>query len=289
MQIAELALKYIQATIWPGVAILTLWYLRDRIPDLLNRITSAEAPGIRLDFGEQIAEAQAAINGAEDLAEDPPEEKSPVRDAEPAGGELPSRNDPIEAGDDITDPTIRMTAHSESGQLSPFLVGNLEELLAATKRTNSVRLNLILSHARRARSNRARVQRQWGALTGGIIRAMDEIVPLEWDWGERSEIAQSQLDALHALTGSKLISEVSGAYRILARAYKELPSKVKAVDAEAFMESAEKIAFEFDNALKSMDRETFAAPRRKRMREIPMSRIRRAADTSAAENANQTS
>ncbi|RCV48458.1 hypothetical protein [Marinitenerispora sediminis] len=63
MEIAELVLEYIRVLVWPVVVVVLAFLLRDRLRELLTRMTSAEALGARAEFAVSAALADQAIDG----------------------------------------------------------------------------------------------------------------------------------------------------------------------------------------------------------------------------------
>lgn len=66
MEVAKLILEYINAIIWPAVALIAILTLRKKIPTLLTRVRSVEAFGASLTFSEEIREAQRSLDQEED-------------------------------------------------------------------------------------------------------------------------------------------------------------------------------------------------------------------------------
>ncbi|MFC7327255.1 hypothetical protein [Marinactinospora rubrisoli] len=63
MEIAELVLEYVRVLVWPVVVLVLAFLLRDRLRELLTRLTSAEALGARAEFAVSAALADEAIEG----------------------------------------------------------------------------------------------------------------------------------------------------------------------------------------------------------------------------------
>lgn len=276
MGIAELILKYVQALIWPAVLLGILWSLRSRVPFLVDRITSAEAPGgFRLDFSERLAQLRDSVDtGTDEQAEiDSPEEE---RDPSENHANAMSQGLPREE-DHQQELTVHTNDIAYAPELSLFRVVDRESLVQAAqkgrRKASTVRLR---QHFDRPRSNRGKVVNSWDSVTAQVTSAMDQIIPIEWSKGDSGEIAQAQIDALYALTGISSVEELSRSYRLLRNVYKDMPGRVKEQDAENFMESASSISEKLATLLRNVDAELNEVPRRRRIRAVSMEEVERA-------------
>lgn len=63
VEIAELVLQYIKALVWPAVALTGLLLFKERLTDLLGRMTSVEAPGgVKASFGDKLDDVRQRLD-----------------------------------------------------------------------------------------------------------------------------------------------------------------------------------------------------------------------------------
>lgn len=75
MEIARLVLEFLQALIWPGVAVFGLLLFRQPLEAILQRLKGAGLPGgVSLDFDREVRDAQAL---SRDVANAPPKGPEP--------------------------------------------------------------------------------------------------------------------------------------------------------------------------------------------------------------------
>ncbi|MGW9583527.1 hypothetical protein ACWIGB_27970 [Streptomyces albidoflavus] len=64
MQIAELALKFVQALVWPLVTVFLAWLFKNQLRQMFSRVTRLETPAGAMDFA---AEARAVHEQASEI------------------------------------------------------------------------------------------------------------------------------------------------------------------------------------------------------------------------------
>ena len=91
VRVAELVLEYLKVLVWPVVVVLVVYMFRQRLHDLLARITSFEGPGgVKAAFAEEVAQVQGRLHHAEaeqKVTDQPPSKPSTDAEFEVAGAQ----------------------------------------------------------------------------------------------------------------------------------------------------------------------------------------------------------
>ena len=69
MEIAQLVLDYVRALVWPVLLAAILWMGRKKIPELLSRLRSVEAPGFKANFAEALVQVEVGNVAAQAVIE----------------------------------------------------------------------------------------------------------------------------------------------------------------------------------------------------------------------------